>query len=110
MRSKDLIADHAALTVRFDDLGFVGDKLRLSHPTNDEREIFQAAKHIFHKLPGADITHKFRMFGITVFNLYKVEGYNLDMFSRSRLVPYKQIDHLKEKYGERILRIGLDAA
>jgi DNA polymerase-4 len=110
MRAKDLIADHTALTVRFDDLGFVGDKLRLSHPTNDEREIFDAAKHIYKKLPQPDATHKLRMFGITVFDLYKVEGYNLDMFNRSRQIPYKQVDRLKEKYGERIIRIGLNRA
>jgi nucleotidyltransferase/DNA polymerase involved in DNA repair len=110
MRSKDLIADHAALTVRFDDLGFVGDTLRLSHPTNDEREIFQAAQYIFNKLPQPDEKRKLRMFGITVFDLYKVEAYNLDMFNRSLQIPYKQVDKLKEKYGERIIRIGLDAA
>ena len=110
MRSKDLITDHAALTIRFDDLGFVGDKVRLHHPTNDELDIFNAALYIYNHLPTPDERRKLRMCGITVFDLYKVDGYNLDMFNGNYRIPYKQIDHLKEKYGERIVRVGLNAA
>jgi len=110
MRAKDLITDHLALTLRYEDLGYAGGKLKLNHPTNSESDIYHRALEIFKRLPEPSYNHKVRTFGISVFDLYRVSGYNLDFFNRDHLIPYKQIDALKDKYGENIIRMGLDAS
>lgn len=107
MRAKDLIADHVGLSLRFEDLGYRGDKVRLSHPTNSEKELFHNTMEIYRRLPQPNPTHKIRTFGIFVYDLYKVSAYNLDLFNHDHLIPYKQIDHLKDKYGENIIRLGI---
>ncbi|MCC7159646.1 MAG: DNA polymerase IV [Ignavibacteria bacterium] len=107
MRSKDLITDHVALSIRFDDLGYRGNKVRLVHPTNSEKEVFHTAMAIYRKLPQPNSNYKIRTFGISCFELHKVSGYNLDFFNRDHLIPYKQMDFLKDKYGENIIRLGL---
>jgi nucleotidyltransferase/DNA polymerase involved in DNA repair len=110
MRAKDLVTDHLALSLRYEDLGYSGGKLRLYHPTNSEKDLYHRALEIFKGLPEPDYNHKVRTFGISVFDLYKVSGYNLDFFNRDHLIPYKQIDALKDKYGENIIRMGIDAS
>jgi DNA polymerase-4 len=107
MRAKDLIADHLSLSLRYEDLGYRGDKVRLCHATNSEKEIFHNAMEIYKRLPQPDATHKVRTFGISVYDLCKVTAYNLDLFNRDHLIPYKQIDMLKDKYGENIIRLGM---
>ena len=110
MRAKDLVTDHVSVSIRFDDLGYRGGKVRLAHPTNSEKELFHNALEIYKRLPQPDVNHKIRTFGISVFDLYKVTGYNLDFFNRDHHIPYKQIDLLKDKYGENIIRLGLGCA
>ena len=107
MRAKDLIADHIGLSLRYEDLGYRGDKVRLCHATNSEKELYHNAMEIYKRLPQPDPFHKIRTFGIFVYDLFKVSAYNLDMFNRDHLIPYKQIDLLKDKYGENIIRLGL---
>jgi DNA polymerase IV len=107
MRAKDLITDHVALTVRFEDLGYRGGKVRLCHPTNSEKEVFHNAIGIYKQLPQPDWNHKIRTFGISVFQLHKVSAYNLDFFNRDHRIPFKQIDQIKDRYGENIIRLGL---
>lgn len=107
MRAKDLITDHLALGLRFDDLGYCGDKVRLCHPTNSEKEIFRNAVEIYKRLPEPNPAYKIRTFNISCFELHKVMGYNLDFFNPDHLIPYKQMDYLKDKYGENIIRLGL---
>jgi DNA polymerase-4 len=108
MRAKDLIADHMSFVIRYDDLGYVGNKVRLAPPSNLQNDLYRAAMHIYSKFPPPTIKRKARLFGVSVFQLYKVYGYNLDLFDSSNLIPYKQIDFLKEKYGEKIIRQGID--
>lgn len=108
MRYKNLAGKHFFLTLKFDDLGFVSEDVKISYPTNDERDIFEAAMFMYRRLPEPNVSRKVRMFGMTVFDLNPVTGYNLDLFSKQPLIPYKEIDYLKEKYGERNIRIGLN--
>jgi nucleotidyltransferase/DNA polymerase involved in DNA repair len=110
MRAKDLITDHLALSVRYQDLGYSGGKQRLHQPTNSEKELYHRALEIFETLPEPNYNHKIRAFGISVYDLHKVSGYNLNFFDRDHLIPYKQIDMLKDKYGENIIRMGIDAS
>jgi DNA polymerase-4 len=108
MRRKDLITDHISLDVRYDDLGFKGDKMRIDPPTNSQTDLYNAAVHIYKTLPKPGKKRKVRQFTVGVFELHKVTGYNLDLFNKNALIPYKQIDKLKEKYGESSVRLGLD--
>lgn len=110
MRAKDLVTDHLALSMRYEDLGYSGGKFRIHQPTNSEKEIYRRALEIFRRLPEPGYNHKIRAFGISVFELHRVSGYNLDFFNRDYLIPYKQIDALKNKYGENIIRMGIDAS
>jgi DNA polymerase IV len=108
MRFKNLTGKHLFLTLRFDDLGFVTEDIKLFNPTNDERDIFEAAMYLYKRFPEPGPFHKVRMFGMTVFDLHLVTGYNLDLFRKQPILPYKEIDYLKEKYGENIIRVGLN--
>jgi len=109
LRCKDLVTRYFVLTIRYDDLGFVSETLRLSYYTNDERELFGAAMYLYKKLPEPCKSRKARMFGVTVFDLHKNMGINLDLFKKYLGFPFKEMDYLKEKYGERIIRIGLNS-
>lgn len=108
MRYKDLVTRYFILTIRYDDLGFVSEKIRLLHYTNDERELFSTAMYLYRKLPKPCPDRKARMFGVTVFDLRQDMGINLDLFRRYLRFPFKEMDLLKEKYGERIIRIGMN--
>jgi DNA polymerase IV len=109
LRFKDLVTRYFILTIRYDDLGFVSEKIRLSHYTSDERELFGTAMYLYRKLPEPSPARKARMFGVSVFDLRQDEGINLDLFRRYLRFPFKEMDYLKEKYGERIIRIGLNS-
>ena len=108
LRYKNLVTRYFVLTIRYDDLGFVSEKIRLSCYTNDERDLFAAAMYLYKKLPEPCISRKARMFGVTVFDLQRDIGINLDLFKKYLRFPFKEMDYLKEKYGERIVRIGLN--
>jgi nucleotidyltransferase/DNA polymerase involved in DNA repair len=109
LRFKNLATRYFILTIRYDDLGFVSEKIRLSFYTNDERELFGVAMYLYEKLPKPCVTRKARMFGVTVFALHRDEGQNLDLFRKYLRFPFREMDYLKEKYGERIIRIGLNS-
>ena len=63
--------------------------------------------HLYKRFPEPEPFHKVRMFGMTIFDLHPVTGYNLDLFRKQPILPYKELDYLKEKYGENIIRVGL---
>lgn len=107
MRFKNLAGKHLFLTLRFDDLGFISEDIKLFSPTNDERDIFEAAMYLYKRFPEPEPFHKVRMFGMTIFDLHPITGYNLDLFRKQPILPYKELDYLKEKYGENIIRVGL---
>jgi hypothetical protein len=50
------------------------------------------------------------MFGMTVFDLHQdTYSQNLQLFEQRTNVPFYHLDKLKQKYGEGIIRIGLNA-
>jgi nucleotidyltransferase/DNA polymerase involved in DNA repair len=108
LRRRNLVTRYFILTIRYDDLGFVSEKVRLSFYTSDERELFGVAIYLYKKFPKPCVTRKARMFGVTVFDLHRDGGTNLDLFRKYLRFPFREMDYLKEKYGERIIRIGLD--
>src|SRR4030095_8542512 len=109
MRAKNFIATQLGFFIRYDDLGSVGDSVKLKPPTNDERDLMFYCREIYKTFPPPTPSRKARQFGITTFDLHQVTGYNLDLFKKFQNLPYKEIDFLKEKWGERIIRVGLDA-
>ncbi len=109
MRAKNFIATQLGFFIRYDDLGSVGESVKMKPPTNDERDLLFYCKAIYNKFPKPSPERKARQFGITTFDLHRVTGYNLDLFKKFQNLPFKEIDYLKEKWGERIIRVGLDS-
>ncbi|RPI16516.1 MAG: DNA polymerase IV [Ignavibacteriae bacterium] len=107
LRFKGLVTRYFILTIRYDDLGYMSEKIRLMSYTNDERELFNTAMHLYKKFPEPDIHRKARMFGISVFDLRRDYGVTLDLFRKWLRFPFKEMDILKERYGEKIIRIGV---
>jgi DNA polymerase-4 len=108
LRHNNLVTRYFVLTIRYDDLGFVSEKVRMGYYTNDERELFGIAMYLFEKFPAPRLSRKARMFGVTVFGLQQDSGINLDLFKKHLRFPFREMDYLKEKYGERIIRIGIN--
>lgn len=109
MRAKNFIATQLSFFMRYDDLGSLGDHVKMLPPTNDERDLLFYCKAIYNTFPKPTPKRKARQFGITAFDLRQVTGYNLDLFKKFQNLPYKELDFLKEKWGERIVRVGLDS-
>jgi DNA polymerase-4 len=110
LRFKELVTRYFILTIRYDDLGYMSEKIRLMSYTNDERELFHTAMHLYKKFPEPDIHRKARMFGVSVFDLRRDQGITLDLFRKWLKFPFREMDRLKERYGEKIIRIGMGNA
>ena len=108
MRSKNFLAKQIGFSIRYDDLGSLGDSVKMTQPTNDERDVLFFCKAIYKTFPPPSEKRKARMFGISAFDLKQTGGYNLDLFKKFQNMPFKEIDFLKDKWGERIIRVGLD--
>ena len=77
--------------------------------TNDDREIYKYALEILKNLPPPNPKYKARMFGMGVFGLQTdIQRENLSLFEQKVFLPYYAIDKLKYKYGEGIIRVGID--
>jgi len=108
LRAKKLIAGYMGLVIRYEDLRYAGDKIKLIQYTNDDRILFEAAMVIFRKFPRPCIAYRARMFGLYTFDLQTdLRRENLELFDKRIYLPYYSIDKLKKKYGEKIIRIGI---
>jgi len=108
LRSKELVAGYLYLTIRFEDLKYAGNEIRLKRHTHDDREIFEAAMKLYKKFPHPGKHCKARMFGMSVFDLHPdPKRANLELFEEKIFLPYYALDKLKYKYGEGIIRIGI---
>jgi DNA polymerase IV len=108
LRSKELVTGHLYFVIRYDNLKYVGDDIKLKRPTNDDREIIEAALKIFERFPKPNHDYMARMFGMSVFDLHADQKrQNLELFDSKINLPYYEMDKLKYKYGESIIRIGL---
>lgn len=109
MRAKKLVAKEFALTLRFNDLTYTGDKGKFPQYTNDDREVFATAKIIISRLYAPNKQMQARMFGMFVWDLRKdLDRSNLGFFEDTRNMPFNALDFLKEKYGDNIIRIGIE--
>ena len=108
LRSKELVTVHLYFTIRYDNLKYAGDDIKLKRPTNDDREIFEAALKIYERFPKPGPRYMARMFGMSVFDLHTDQRRsNLELFDNKVVLPYYELDKLKYKYGEAIIRVGL---
>ncbi|MBK6536325.1 MAG: DNA polymerase IV [Ignavibacteria bacterium] len=110
LRSKRLVAGYMHLSVRFENLKYDSDIVRLTSHTNDDREIFDTAMKIYATLFKPTAALKARQFGMGVYDLHSdMRTSNLDLFKETPLLPYSALDKIKTKYGEGIIRVGLES-
>jgi DNA polymerase-4 len=108
LRDKELVAGGMFLTLRYENLRYAGDDIKLRTYTNDDREIYEHALELFSRFPKPRKSLRGRAFGIAVFDLLKdPRRNNLELFEQKTNLPYYALDKLKYKYGEGIIRVGL---
>ena len=111
LRSKELTAGYMHLSIRFEDLTYSSRITKLSNHTNDDREIFNSALGIYKKLdrkPSAML--QARQFGIGVYDLHcDTHESNLNLFENKIFLPFSALDKIKNKYGEEIIRVGIES-
>ncbi|MEO8209086.1 MAG: DNA polymerase IV [bacterium] len=109
LRSKDLVAGYMHLSIRFENLTYSSNLVRLTNHTNDDRDIFNSAFEIYKTLHKPCVSLKARQFGMGVYDLhYDTRESNLNLFEKKVFLPYYALDKLKTKYGEGIIRVGLE--
>ncbi len=109
MRFKNLVAGFVYLALRFEDLTYTSGAVRLSQHTNDDREVYKASMEIFRKMrkPSADL--RGRQFGMGVSDLHiDTHSVNLSLFEKNTQLPFSAMDRLKAKFGEGVIRVGLE--
>lgn len=109
MRSKELVTSIMHFSIRYDDLNYRGGEHRFESFTNEDDKIYEAAKRIFYTLPQPSQFRRIRTFGIFVFDLH-TDTYerNLHLFEKEKNIPYYALDKLKSRYGEKIIRLGIN--
>ena len=109
LRSKDLTAGYMHLSIRFENLTYTSHIVRLPAYTNDDREIFNSAITIYGKLHKPCGEMKARQFGMGVYDLHTdTKECNLNLFEKKIFLPYYALDKIKSKYGEGIIRVGIN--
>lgn len=111
LRSKNKVTGRISLYIRFESLYHTGGEYKLTHYTNDDDEIYSAALEIYKRFKYKPYIYcKMRMTGIDCGDLHFDTGErNLNLFKEEKNLPFKALDELKMKYGEKIIRLGLVA-
>ncbi|HMQ67630.1 MAG TPA: DNA polymerase IV [Ignavibacteria bacterium] len=111
LRSKELTAGCMHLSIRFENLTYTSHLVKLPEFTNDDREMFNAAAEIYNrKLHKPREEMKARQFGMGVYDLHTdMREHNLNLFEKKVFLPYYALDKIKTKYGEGIIRVGLES-
>lgn len=108
LRSKDLVAGYMHLSVRFENLTYSSNLVKLTNHTNDDRDIFNSALEIYKTFHKPSESLKARQFGMGVYDLHcDTREKNLNLFEKKVFLPYYALDKLKTKYGEGIIRVGI---
>lgn len=109
LRSKKLVAGYMHLSIRFEDLRYTSNIVRLTNFTNDDREIFNSAMKIYAGLHKPSKEMQARQFGIGVYDLHlDTCDHNLSLFEKEVHLPFYTLDKIKTKFGEGIIRVGLE--
>jgi len=108
MRHKKLLTDMMHFSIRYDTLKYTGGEHRFPEFTNNDNDIYEAAKRIFYTLPQPSQFFRIRTFGVYVSNLHQDTFEKpLHLFNKESKIPYYALDELKMKYGEKIIRLGI---
>ncbi len=108
LRSKNLVAGYMHLSVRFENLRYASDLVKLTNYTSDDREIFNTALSVYRRLHKPTKEMKGRQFGMGVYDLHTdLKEKNLNLFESEPELPYRALDRLKSKYGEGVIRVGI---
>ncbi|MCX7832597.1 MAG: DNA polymerase IV [Ignavibacteria bacterium] len=108
LRDKNLVTGYLVFVIRYENLKYAAEDLKLKVYTNDDRELFSAVIQIYKKLPAPRSNVRARLFGLIASNLLtdsRCENFNL--FNNKVSVPYYTLDEIKYKYGEKIIRVGI---
>ncbi len=109
MRSKKLVASMLYFSIRYDDLRYTGGEHRFPEFTNNDSDVYEAAKRIFYTLPQPSEYYRIRTFGVFVSDLHlDTFDKHLNLFKNEVKMPYYELDKLKARYGEKIIRIGIN--
>lgn len=109
LRSKKLLAGWMSFSIRYDTLRYQGGEHRFQSYTNNDNDMFEAAKWIFYTLRQPSEWLRIRTFGIFVADLHTdTNERNLHLFKPEVRFPYAELDKLKDKYGEKIIRVGIN--
>lgn len=109
MRSKKLVGKRLILTIRYENLLYDYAESHMPEHTNDDRNVTATALKLFKKLVKPEKEMRARMFGMHLLNLRSdTGGFNLMLYETKTPMPFYVLDSLKEKYGEGIIRVGLD--
>lgn len=109
LRSNNIVGKFLHLTIRYDDLHFKSTAGELDVHTNDDRIVFDFVKELFLKLPSPTEFKKARMFGLSISDLRKdLKRDNFNLFKQNIFLPYETLDKIKTKFGERVIRVGLE--
>lgn len=110
LRSKNLVAGYMHLSIRFENLTYTSHLVKLPAHTNDDREIFNSANIIYARLHKPTVELKARQFGMGVYDLHSDTcERNLKLFEKTVFLPYYALDKIKTKYGEGIIRVGIES-
>lgn len=108
LRDKNLVTGYLVFVIRYENLKYAAEDLKLRVYTNDDRELFSAAIEIYKKLPAPQKHIRARLFGIMAGNLLVDNRcQNFDLFNNKVLLPFYTLDKIKYKYGEKIIRVGV---
>ncbi len=109
MRSKKLVTSALHFSIRYDDLKYTGGEHRFPEFTNIDNDIYEAAKRVFYTLPQPTNNYRIRTFGVFVFDLHTdTKERPLNLFHPEVKIPYYELDKLKARYGEKIIRLGVN--
>lgn len=108
LRDKQLLGRGLILFVRYENLSYNVEQSRLPYYTNDEQLLTRYALSLYKRIPFGEGL-KVRQVGSCVYDLQRdYERGNFNMFEPASKIPYRAIDRLKERFGNEIIRIGLN--
>jgi DNA polymerase-4 len=108
LRAGNQTAKMISLTIRFEDLSYQSAKGELPAYTNDDRAIFNLLKKLLSSVENPSKIKRVRMLGISAWELRAdLKRENLSLFDDNLHNPFYALDSLKEKYGDKIIRIGV---
>ncbi len=111
MRVKGLVGKEFSMSIRFEDLTYTAAKGKFHQHTNDDREVFQSAIDIMNRLYAPSKSLQARQFGMFIWDLQKdLQRKNLHLFGNEPTYdfPFHEMDMLKDRYGDNIIRIGVE--